>query len=269
MPSMAEELDRSLREMREDWDKRARENARHYVATGKSDWSDDEFFASGEAEVEEQIRNDLANICQGLDPKRMRILEIGCGAGRVTRALARVFGEVHGVDISAEMIEQSRAALAHAPNAFVYQNNGMDLSAVPPGPYDFAFSVIVFQHIPSLDVIENYFREVHRLLRAGALFKVQMQGRAETPRPPEPPAVSDLPLHWRLTKKIPLPIRERYLRPLRPSPPPAAPPPAPDTWIGQQFTPDEALALTERLGFDLRYQHGAGTQEYWWWCFKT
>ncbi len=265
---MGEELDRSLREMREDWDERARENARHYVATGKNDWSDDEFFASGEAEVDEQIRNDLANICQGLDPRQMRVLEIGCGAGRVTRALAQVFGEVHGVDISAEMIARARAALGGVPNAFVYQNNGMDLSVVPEGPYDFAFSVIVFQHIPSLAVVESYFREVHRLLRPDALFKVQMQGRAEAPKPPQTLAQSELPLHWRLTKKIPLPIRERYLRPLRRSPQPIPAPPAPDTWIGQQFTPDEAAALAKQCGFDLRHQHGAGSQEYWWWCFK-
>ena len=31
-------------------------------------------------------------------------IEIGCGAGRITRALARLFGEVHGVDISGEMV---------------------------------------------------------------------------------------------------------------------------------------------------------------------
>jgi len=34
----------------------------------------------------------------------MRVLEIGCGAGRLTRALAKLFGEVHGVDVSGEMV---------------------------------------------------------------------------------------------------------------------------------------------------------------------
>jgi SAM-dependent methyltransferase len=52
----------------------------------------------------------------------------------------------------------------------------MDLSIVPGGNFDFAFSTIVFQHIPSREVIENYVREVHRLLRPGALFKFQVQG---------------------------------------------------------------------------------------------
>ena len=43
---------------------------------------------------------------------------------------------------------------------------------------DFAFSTIVFQHIPSREIIENYVREVHRLLRPGGLFKFQVQGDA-------------------------------------------------------------------------------------------
>jgi cyclopropane fatty-acyl-phospholipid synthase-like methyltransferase len=171
-------LDEQLRKMRADWDARAKENARYYVATLKEDWTDDEFFASGEQTVAEEILTDMTNICQGLDPSQMRVIEIGSGAGRVTRALSRIFGQVHGVDVSGEMVAQATQALRDVPNAFIYQNNGMDLSVLPPGPYDFAFSTIVFQHIPSREVIYNYVREVHRLLRPGALFKFQVQGDA-------------------------------------------------------------------------------------------
>ena len=125
--------------MRTDWDARAKENARYYVATLKDDWTDEEFFASGEQTVSEEILTDMINICQGKEPKQMRVIEIGCGAGRITRALARLFGEVHGVDVSGEMVAQARKALADTPNAFVYQNNGMDLSVVPPRSIRFRF----------------------------------------------------------------------------------------------------------------------------------
>ena len=54
-----------LQQMRRDWDRRAVENARYYVATDRQDWSDEEFFESGEQEIREQILNDLGNICQG------------------------------------------------------------------------------------------------------------------------------------------------------------------------------------------------------------
>ena len=178
-------MEEHLRRMRADWDARARENARHFVNTDRTDWSDDEFFTSGERTVAEEIQTDMNNVCQGKDPGQMRVLEIGCGAGRVTRALARLFGEVHAVDVSGEMIKLARQALREFPNASVYQNNGMDLSVVPELPFDFAFSTIVFQHIPSHAIIESYVSEVQRLLRTGALFKFQLQGCVEMDNEPD------------------------------------------------------------------------------------
>ena len=169
-------VEEQLQKMREDWDRRARENARHYVNTANTEWTEEDFFSSGQKTVEEEILTDLGNICQGKSPAEMRVLEIGCGAGRVTRALARFFGEVHAVDVSGEMVRLAAEALREYPKAHVYQNNGKDLTVVPDLGFDFAFSSIVFQHIPSREIIENYVREVHRLLRPGALFKFQVQG---------------------------------------------------------------------------------------------
>jgi SAM-dependent methyltransferase len=178
-------LDQQLEKMRADWDRRARENARHYVNTAHTQWNDEEFFASGEKTVAEEILTDLGNICQGKPPQAMRVLEIGCGAGRVTRALARLFGEVHAVDVSGEMVRLAKEALREYPNAHVYQNNGKDLAVVPPLDFDFAFSSIVFQHIPSREIIETYVREVQRLLRPGALFKFQVQGDSSMQTKPD------------------------------------------------------------------------------------
>lgn len=171
--------------MRRDWDARAKENARFYVNTERSDWTDDDFFRSGERTVAEEILTDMTNICQGKDPKQMKVLEIGCGAGRVTRALAQLFGQVCGVDVSGEMIQQAKRALAPFPNAQVHQNNGRDLSVLGDLQVDFAFSTIVFQHIPSREIIENYVREVHRLLKPGGLFKFQVQGDATLETSPD------------------------------------------------------------------------------------
>jgi len=222
--------------MRHDWDQRARENARHYVVTGQPQWSDEEFFQSGEIAMQEDILNDLTNICQGKDPRAMRVLEIGCGAGRVTRAFARFFGEVYAVDISREMVALARRAVAGFTHAHVYVNNGKDLSAAAPWwnrlgigtkpRFDFAFSSMVFQHIPSRAIIESYVRDVSRRLRPGALFKFQVQG---------------CPYSYANSE---------------------------DTWVGASFSEDQARSLAEGCGFELRYQHGAGTQYYWLWCFK-
>jgi len=230
------QISRQLSRMRRDWDQRARENAHYYVATGNEQWSEEEFYESGETTVSQHIRNDPYNIFQGKDPKDMKVLEIGCGAGRITRALAGVFGQVYAVDISAEMIRRARAALRNYPNAHVFRNNGKDLSVVRehwwsrfgigrPLQLDFAFSVIVFQHIPSREIVENYVREVNRLLRPGALFKFQVQGA---------------------------PLEEE----------------AGDSWVGVSYAEADARAMAERCGFEMRYHKGAGDQYYWLWFFK-
>jgi SAM-dependent methyltransferase len=183
---MAErDLSGQLEKMQREWDARARENARFYVNTERQDWSDADFFQSGERTVSEEILTDMINICQGRDPKRMRVLEIGCGAGRVTRALAQIFGEVYGVDISGEMVRQARGALADVPNVCIFQNNGKDLDVLGNARFDFAFSSIVFQHIPSREVIESYVRAVRRRLRRGRLFKFQLQGGEALDNPPD------------------------------------------------------------------------------------
>jgi SAM-dependent methyltransferase len=223
--------------MRRDWDQRARENARYYVVTGQDRWSDEEFYESGHVTLEEDILNDLANVCQGMDPKDMRVVEIGCGAGRVTRALAGLFGQVYAVDISRRMVRQARRAVEGFPNVRVFRNNGVDLGAVrehwwnrfglgPGLQVDFAFSCMVFQHIPSHAIIESYVREVYRLLRPGALFKFQVQGSSLVEAEPD------------------------------------------DTWVGVPFSERDAREMAQRCGFELRYLHGAGSQYFWLWYFK-
>jgi cyclopropane fatty-acyl-phospholipid synthase-like methyltransferase len=227
-----------LRKMRRDWERRARENPRHYVLTGRSQWSDEEFFRSGEVTMQEDILNDLTNICRGRDPKEMTVLEIGCGAGRVTRAFANFFGSVWAVDISAEMVRQAQQAVAGFPNAHVLRNNGKDLSAIHPSwwgrrrgretpQFDFAFSSMVFQHIPTREIIETYVRDVHGLLRPGGLFKFQVQGAGDVPKEQG------------------------------------------DTWVGCSFTQRVAREMASRCGFDMRYESGARDQYYWLWFFKN
>ncbi len=165
-----------LERMCRDWDRRARKNARHYIHTGRLQWDDGDFFDSGRQNVRETILNDLENICQGRDPKQMKILEIGCGVGRMTRALAEFFGEVYAVDVSGEMIARARQALAGLPNVHLFQNNGADLAVLGGRKVDFAFSYIVFQHVPDREIVRHYVREVYRLLEPGGLFKFQVQG---------------------------------------------------------------------------------------------
>jgi ubiquinone/menaquinone biosynthesis C-methylase UbiE len=155
--------DRVLRKMREDWDERARENAQYYIATSTKEWDDREFYRSGEINVANVVMPEMHRICGG--NRSLTALEIGCGVGRMTRMLARIFGHVTAVDVSREMIDRARINLADLENVALILGDGATLSALPDESHDFAFSFIVFQHIPSADVIATYCREVHRVLR--------------------------------------------------------------------------------------------------------
>jgi ubiquinone/menaquinone biosynthesis C-methylase UbiE len=175
----------ALKNMREDWDHRARDNAEHYVQNENLEWNQREFFRSGEINVANEVMPDMHRICGGSrSPLDLTMLEIGCGVGRMTRMLARIFGRVTAVDVSSEMIERAAANLAGLDNVSLVLGDGATLSSLENGAYDFAFSFIVFQHIPSVEVISSYCREVHRVLRPGSLFKFQVQGAAWDGRTP-------------------------------------------------------------------------------------
>jgi ubiquinone/menaquinone biosynthesis C-methylase UbiE len=168
---------RVLKKMRSDWNDRARENAQYYVQSATKDWDSREFFRSGEINVANEVMPDMYRICGGQrSPLDLRVLEIGCGVGRMTRMLARIFGHVTGVDISEEMIRQARQNTAGLDNVNLVIGDGCTLASLPGNSYDFAFSFIVFQHIPTYSVMASYCREVFRVLKPGGLFKFQTQG---------------------------------------------------------------------------------------------
>jgi SAM-dependent methyltransferase len=169
------------RQMRKDWDQRARENARHFVATSQHEWTDEDFFESGRIWISYHIVPYLDLLSAGLKPSEMRVLEIGCGAGRMTMGLSEIFGWIDAVDVSPEMIAVARNSLAHCSNVGFQVNNGIDLKLFSGEQFDLVFSAIVFQHIPSKVIIGNYIREAYRVLRPGSFFKFQLQGRSILP----------------------------------------------------------------------------------------
>ncbi len=171
-------MDRRLTaKMREDWNARARENPQHYVQNAREHWEEREFFRSGEISVANEIMPDMLRICGGSrSPLDLNMLEIGCGVGRMTRMLARIFGQVTALDISEEMLAKAKENLRGPQNVRLLLGDGCSLAGMESSRFDFAFSFIVFQHIPSLEVIESYCRETFRVLKPGGLFKFQVQG---------------------------------------------------------------------------------------------
>ncbi len=161
--------------MRSDWNERAREDAKYYVAFGRRGQDDDEFFASG-AGLAKGLERELKWLPARANRRAWRALEIGCGLGRLMRPLSGNFGEIHGVDVSDEMVRLAREKLQGIPHAHVHLNRGADLAAFADESFEFVYSYAVFQHIPSREVIFDYLREARRVLKTGGVFRFQVNG---------------------------------------------------------------------------------------------
>ena len=92
-------------------------------------------------------------------------LDLACGTGSLTRALANAVGptgSVLGVDFSSEML---RAAESRpAPNVEYRLGDATDLAGVPSGRFDAVTIAYGARNIPDLDAL---FAEMNRVIRPG------------------------------------------------------------------------------------------------------
>lgn len=166
---MSSPTDDTLERMRADWDRRAAEDARFYIASGAAR-SEAEFRQSGVRDLEDAVLDGVR-----LSPSASA-LEIGCGIGRLLVPLAARVGRAFGVDISPAMIERSKVFTSKAPNVSTWCTDG-SLAPLPDTSMDFVFSYIVFQHIPDQAPVRRYVEEAARVLKPGGLFRFQVDGR--------------------------------------------------------------------------------------------
>jgi len=208
-----------LDQMKQDWNQRARENARWYINTVRLDQTEEEFHQTGLREVELWILPELELLTQGQDPKGLRFLEIGCGIGRMTRPLAAIFGEVVGTDVSGEMIRLARQRLADLSNVSLHETSGRDVGPIPDTSIDIAYSIFVFQHVPSRAAIRSTLLDAWRVLKPGGLLRFQTNGVTT----------------------------DSFLQAEK------------NTWIGESFPEAEVRALARELGAQLVSLYGAET----------
>ena len=157
-------LDELRRKMREDWDARAHQDAKDYIAIGHGD--DFLFGLTGLRDA----NTILEDVYEFLD-KDMAVLEIGCGIGRLLRFFSLLFTKVYGIDVAPEMIRKSKKYLAAHPNVETFCGDGSGLEPIADGSIGFVFSCAVFQHIPSKEVIREYIHEARRVMVPGGVFK--------------------------------------------------------------------------------------------------
>jgi SAM-dependent methyltransferase len=108
-----------------------------------------------------------------------RLLELGCGGGRLTGHLIEVAQSVHGIDISSRMVEHCRRAY---PRASFEQRDLRDLGSFDVDAFD-----AVLAPFNVLDVLDDSERrrvlsEVHRIMVRGGLLIFSSHNRAFAPR---------------------------------------------------------------------------------------
>ena len=129
-------------------------------------WDVDEFFATGEAEIGHVISTTET---LGWLGRRERVLDFGCGVGRLTRALGGRFESALGIDISAGMVDQARRLNERFPTCEFRVNATADLAQLDTASFDLVYSSIALQHIPTVPEIERYVSEFFRVVRDDGL----------------------------------------------------------------------------------------------------
>jgi ubiquinone/menaquinone biosynthesis C-methylase UbiE len=105
----------------------------------------------------------LPDNLSGLD-----VLDVGCGEGIVTRALATRGAHVVGVDPTQALIAHARATeRAHPPGATYRLDDGTTLETVAEASMDVVTASLSLNNIPDLDAA---LQSIRRVLRPGGLL---------------------------------------------------------------------------------------------------
>jgi ubiquinone/menaquinone biosynthesis C-methylase UbiE len=134
---------------------------------GASPWTEEEFYSLGASDWQ-----DFLHQWQQYGLNNQSCLEIGCGAGRITKQLALSFDHVYAVDVSEEMISRARQAIG-STNVQFSVIDGLHLPQ-EDSLVQAIFSTHVLQHLDNAEIGLSYFREFYRVLGAGGTIMIHL-----------------------------------------------------------------------------------------------
>ena len=158
-----------------------------------------EVYVGDPARGEEELAALFARL--GADPRGGVCVEVGCGPGRMTGALAARFDRVLALDVSPAMLDHARRAVA-AANVEFRTVSGAGLDGVPDGSADALVCYLVLQHLPGRAAVLTYLREFARVLAPRGQAFVQLPVLVQGPRPRV----------WRAVRGLAVPLLERLSR---------------------------------------------------------
>lgn len=125
----------------DEWQKNAEADAFWVILTDSRyygrKWNADDFFATGEEEIGRFFRFMEQS---SIPAPSGSFLDFGCGVGRISKALRKIFDSGYGVDISQKMIEFTRV---YVPGVEFVVNQTDSLERWGDNSVDFVYSHIV------------------------------------------------------------------------------------------------------------------------------
>ncbi|MBE9169552.1 class I SAM-dependent methyltransferase [Pleurocapsales cyanobacterium LEGE 06147] len=105
-----------------------------------------EFFESGKSHINHVLKVCRNHLDRDFSPKR--VLDFGCGTGRLVIPLAEIAEHVVGIDVSGSMLKEAQKNCEEYSVINVNLFKSDDNLSFLDGCFDFIHSVIVFQHVP-------------------------------------------------------------------------------------------------------------------------
>jgi SAM-dependent methyltransferase len=219
------------------WNARAEENPMYYIDNTLDylEPSQADFWAHGNSELDLLLGSVEARLEPGDD-----VVEIGCGIGRMTRAIAGRVATVRALDISPRMLERARTLGEDLEGVDWILGDGTSLAGIDDASADVCLSHVVFQHIPDPRITLSYIREIGRVLRPGGWAAFQIS--------------NDPGIHRRRTGREGLSIRWRALTGRGPRGQ------ADPAWLGSYVSIGALREAVEAGGMELTRVAGEGRQ---------
>ena len=154
--------------LRRDWNRRISLNRRMWMSEAVD--SDEQMLASGERDLLLLLGEEIT------DTANKRVLEIGCGIGRMLIPAAKYFKSVVGVDVSedalnaANLLIKSRGLSGSVETILV---DGSDLLEIESNSVDLIYSYGTLGIVPT-GIFACLLHEAGRILRLGRVMRFQL-----------------------------------------------------------------------------------------------
>jgi len=133
-------------------------------------------YSLGSPEILERATDEIVTRLGewGLLRPDLAVLDIGCGIGRIERALAPHVGKITAIDLSPGMIDEARRRCGGLANISFARCDGRDLALFTDGSFDLVLAVDSFPYLFAADpaIAAQHVEDAARVLRPGGALAI-------------------------------------------------------------------------------------------------